>query len=147
MNKEDRLHSELCKWIRLQHRGIMFNSDMSGVNLHRAIRGRIASLRSSRAMPDLMIFQKEKGFGALFIELKAEGTRLLLKDGERLTANQHICEQAEVLTKLYDLGYMATFACGFGEAMGVINWYLDSSGKEYPGRQYLKSKGITYGNQ
>lgn len=146
MNREDRLHSELCRWIRLQHRGVIFNSDMSGVNLHRAIRGRIASLRSSRAMPDLMIFQKEKQFGALFLELKADDTKILLKNG-LLTTNNHICEQAEILTKLYDLGYMATFACGFTEAMSIINWYLDSSGKDYPGRQYLKQKGVIYGNQ
>lgn len=70
-----------------------------------------------------------------------------------MTANTHIQEQAEVLKMLESRGYLATFAVGIDEAMAIINWYLEPDGiyqnyiKPFPGKQYLKTKGITYESQ
>ena len=140
MNKEETLHAGICKWMALQWPTLIFNSDMSGVRLHRGLQSKVARLRSSRAMPDLMIFKPKYWLGntwddvvypALFIELKAHGTRILLKDGT-LTKDAHIQEQAAILKRLSDLGYLATFAVGADEAMALIMWYIaDNSSKDY----------------
>lgn len=61
----------------------------------------------------------------LFIELKRENTRLKKKDDS--WASEHIAEQAEVLERLRDEGYVAEFAVGFDEAKQIIDEYL---GKE-----------------
>jgi len=125
----------------MQHRDVIFNSDMSGVRLHLGLQAKMSRLRSHRGMPDLMIYEKRGNFGALFLELKPDGTRILRKD-KQLTANVHIREQAEILMKLTLKGYCANFAVGIDEAMAVINWYLEPEAlfmvTAYPGVDYLK---------
>ena len=137
MNREESLHSGLCRWLRMQYRDVIFNSDMSGVRLHRGLQAKVSRLRSSRAMPDITIYEMKHGFGGLLLELKAEGTRILLKSGS-MTANAHIREQADILKALQQRGYLANFAVGIDEAMAVITWYLRGEiGTAYPGVNYL----------
>ena len=137
MNREEHLHAGLCRWLRLQHRAVIFNSDMSGVRLHRGLQGKVARLRSHRGMPDITIYEMRHGFGGLLLELKAEGSRILLKNGS-MTKDAHIREQAEVLRMLQNSGYLANFAVGIDEAMNIINWYLSGEiGDTYPGVNYL----------
>jgi hypothetical protein len=57
----------------------------------------------------------------LFIELKKEGTRL--KNG-KMPNTKHIREQKDILNKLWSIGYLAGFACGFDEAKKIIDYYL-----------------------
>ena len=59
----------------------------------------------------------------MFLELKAEGTRLYKKDGT-LRKNKHIEEQAEILDKLNKSGYYARFAVGYDQAIRIITNYL-----------------------
>ena len=59
----------------------------------------------------------------LFLELKAEGTKLYKKNGE-IVANKHYREQAEMLEELRKLGYYAEFAVGYDEAIRIITNYL-----------------------
>lgn len=137
MNKEESLHSGLCRWLRMQYRGVIFNSDMSGVRLHRGLQGKVARLRSHKGQPDITIYEMKHGFGGLLLELKAEGTRILLKDGS-MTKDKHIREQAEILKQLQNRGYLANFAVGIDESMAVINWYLAGQiGEAYPGINYI----------
>lgn len=117
---------------------------MAGVNLHKAIRGKIAGLRSNRGQPDLTIYQMCRGYGGLLLELKAEGTRILKVDGRTLRSNAHLNEQASTLANLGARGYLATFAVGFDEAKDIINWYLTDNVMTFPGTNYLISKGIFY---
>jgi hypothetical protein len=39
-------------------------------------------------------------------------------------ANEHICEQFDMLEQLRRRGYKAEFACGFDEAKKIIDEYL-----------------------
>lgn len=80
-------------------------------------------LRSSRAMPDLMVYEPCRIYHGLFIELKSDGTRIVLKDGT-LTKDTHIREQAKVLKALNKRGYFATFAVGWEQSRAVIDWYM-----------------------
>lgn len=136
MNKEETLHAGVAKYLRLQYPWALFNSDMSGVRLHRGLQAKVARLRSSRGMPDIMIFEPREQWYGLFIELKATDTRLLLKDGT-LTKNAHIQEQASLMRQLRDRGYLATFARGFGETRVLIDWYLKRECSPFPLPNYL----------
>lgn len=61
-------------------------------------------------------------YAGLMIELKKDGVRLKKKNGE--WASDHIAEQAEMLSKLTERGYIAKFAVGFDEAKRIIDTYL-----------------------
>ena len=80
-------------------------------------------MRSSRGLPDLMIFAVRGKYSGMFLELKKEGNSPYLKNGE-LSKSQHIQEQNEVLESLRNEGYYAEFAVGFEDAINQINNYL-----------------------
>lgn len=96
---------------------------MSGVKLTKLQAIRAAKLRSSKSFPDLAIYEPRDSFSGLFIELKADGVRILKKDGKTY-ANEHIEEQHKMLQKLLLKGYFAVFAVGFEAAKQVIDEYL-----------------------
>lgn len=123
---EKTIHKQICEYIRLQYPNVIFNSDLSGIRLTIGQARQVKALRSSRAFPDLVIYEPRGGFNGLFIELKADNIKLFKKrTGE--FANDHFREQGEMLGKLKERGYYARFAIGFDEAKEIIDWYL--SGK------------------
>ena len=95
---------------------------MSGVKLTKFQAVKASKLRSSRAFPDLVIYEPRGNYHGLFIELKAEGTRLYKRNLTPVT--EHIKEQLNMLDKLYERGYCARFAVGFDEAKKLIDEYL-----------------------
>lgn len=89
------------------------------------------SLQSSRAWPDLFIYQPTvingKQYFGLALELKKDKTAVIIKIGERkghLSADPHIQEQALMLKELNRRGYYANFAVGFDQARKIIDWYF-----------------------
>lgn len=125
--RESDLQVMVADYIRLRYPGALFHSDFgSGIKLTmgQAIKQKRQN-GGRRAWPDMFIAwpMRDKGYYGLFIELKKEGTRLFKKDGT--PASDHVKEQAELLTKLEGLGYMARFACGFDEAKQLIDDYLE----------------------
>ena len=123
MKSEEILHEEVARYIRFLYPKVIFNSDMSGVKLTMFQAKKAAKLRSSRAFPDLVIYEPVDNYKGLFIELKADGVKVFKKDGS-LVANKHIKEQAEMIEKLREKGYAAYFACGIDEAIKIIDNYL-----------------------
>ena len=123
MKSEEILHEEVARYIRFLYPKVIFNSDMSGVKLTMFQAKKAAKLRSSRAFPDLVIYEPVDNYKGLFIELKADGVKVFKKDGS-LVANKHIKEQAEMIEKLREKGYAAHFACGIDEAIKIIDNYL-----------------------
>jgi hypothetical protein len=129
---EESLQRQVCRYLRLKYPEAVFRSDYaSGLHLTEN-QGRIhKSLQSGRAWPDLFIYNptvhNTKHYCGLAIELKKEGTSVILKTGPRkgkLSTNPHIQEQAAVLKQLIHLGYYANFAVGIDEAMKIIDWYF-----------------------
>lgn len=131
---EAQLQIAVAEYIATKYPKVLFHSDFgSGVKLT-AGQARVNSAQNAgrRGWPDLFVagrFLYEMDFGhfetilcGLFLELKAEGTRLVKKNGE--WATPHIAEQAEVLRALADKGYAATFAVGFKQAKAVIDAYM-----------------------
>ena len=123
MKSEEILHEEVARYIKFLYPKVIFNSDMSGVKLTMFQAKKAAKLRSSRAFPDLVVYEPIDNYKGLFIELKADGVKVFKKDGS-IVANKHIKEQAEMIEKLREKGYAAYFACGFDEAIKIIDDYL-----------------------
>lgn len=128
------LQAQVADYLRLQYPDILFHSDFgSGIKL--SIGQAIKQKRLNggrRSWPDMFIAKPktittEDGdkyrYAGLFIELKKAGTKIYKKNGE-LVADEHIREQYEMLSQLFEDGYMAEFACGFDEAKAIIDKYL-----------------------
>ena len=127
-HREANIHMAVAGFLRSNYPDVIFRTDFAaGVKMTMGQAVRHKRLQSGRAYPDLFIAQPNRRGNqvacGLFLELKSEGTRVYLKNGE-LTADKHIREQAEVLAQLDKLGYRAKFAVGFDEAITLIKQYL-----------------------
>lgn len=138
---EKTLHRQICEYIKLQYRHIMFNTDMSGLKLSIGESVRAKKLRSNNGFPDIMILEpKLYGFGeiqtadddkihrcklfhfcGLFLEVKKESP--YKKNGE-LKKNDHLSEQNNVHIRLRAAGYMAQFVWSFDQAKKIIDNYI-----------------------
>ena len=125
------LQAQVADYLRLQYPDVLFHSDFgSGIKLTKGQAVQQKRLQGGRrAWPDMFIAEpafdmnRNRDRHGLFIELKKAGTRIYRKDG-RLVANEHICEQYDMLEQLRQRGYKAEFACGFDEAKKIIDEYL-----------------------
>jgi hypothetical protein len=119
---EKTLHAGICNYIKLRYPNVLFNSDLSGIKLTIGQAVQVKKLRSNQGFPDIVIYEARHGYQALFIELKAEGVKIRIRDGG--FASPHIAEQEYVLSELRDRGYKAEFAVGFDETKSLIDSYL-----------------------
>jgi hypothetical protein len=115
-------HLAVCNYIRYQYPDVLFNTDLSGIKMSMGQAMQIKPLRSGKGYPDIMIFEPRAGKHGLFIELKRTGEKIFNKSGQYKT--EHLEEQAEMIKKLNERGYYATFCIGADEAISIINWYL-----------------------
>ena len=138
IKKEETLHLKVCDYLRKNYPDVLFRTDFSsGMKMTPGQVAKHKKFQKSRAWPDLFIAKPGQDvfrdslsgekyhefFGGLFLELKAEGTKLYKKNGE-MVANKHYREQAEMLEKLRKLGYCAEFAVGYDQAIRIIIDYL-----------------------
>lgn len=125
---EESLQRQICQFLRLEYPHIIFRSDYaSGLHLT-ANQARVhASLQSGRAWPDLFIYEPSRNFHGMALELKKEGTTIILKTGPRkgkISSNPHLQEQAAMLNQLRHKGYYADFGVGFDDSVKKIRWYF-----------------------
>ena len=123
MNEEAYIHALTCNYLRTNYPDVIFTSDLSGVRLPMALAKKVKPLKSSRGIPDLIIFYPAGGYHGLLIELKAPEAKLLKRDGA-LRKNTHLEEQLQVIHQLRALGYAAFFCRGFAAARGCIEFYM-----------------------
>lgn len=121
-SKEVNVHRQVCEYIKLQYPKVIFNTDLSGIRLTIGQAVKLKSLRSSRAFPDLVIYEPRYGFHGMFIELKREGEVIYNKNFQ--PATPHIKEQLDFMLRLRAVGYNAIFCCGFEAAKKEIDEYL-----------------------
>ena len=81
------------------------------------------AIQCGKGYPDLTLLEKRNGYGACFIELKPEGTKLYKLNGEPV--NDHIAEQLEYLLELRKRGYCIAFGVGFDNVKKIIDDYLN----------------------
>ncbi len=144
--REESIHIAVAGYIRMQYPDVILRTDFAAgikMTMFQAVKHK--NLQSSRAYPDLFIAwpsTREAQHGA-FIELKKEGTQLKRqKDAAKVLKGEytlrkagdwydsHIEEQANMLKRLDSLGYFATFAVGFDEAVRLIKQYLGGANDE-----------------
>ena len=113
----------ICQYLSLQYPDVIFASDLSGIKLSKGLALKIKSLKCSRGIPDLFIYEPKKGYCGLAIELKATGVTVYKQDGN-LRTDTHLQEQEEMLLKLSKKGYLAVFCLGFDNAKLIIDSYL-----------------------
>jgi hypothetical protein len=113
----------VCNYVRLQFNKAIFWSDLSGIKLTPGQAKAIKSLKSSRGIPDFFSPMARRGYAGLFLEIKKTGTNLHKKDGS--FASQHIQEQHQMLERLKEQGYFASFAIGLDDAINILNRYFD----------------------
>lgn len=129
IKKEEILHLKVCDYLRKNYPDVLFRTDFSsGMKMSPWQAAKHKKFQKSRAWPDLFIACSDRdGWEikecGLFLELKAEGTKLYKKNGE-MVANKHYREQAEMLKKLRSEGYAAEFAVGYDQAIQIITDYL-----------------------
>ena len=135
IKKEENLHLKVCDYLRKNYPDVLFRTDFSsGMKMTPGQAAKHKKFQKSRAWPDLFIakpgqdvfrdsFSGEKYhefFGGLFLELKAEGTKLYKKNGE-MVANKHYREQAEMLKKI-TLKWICSWICRWLRS-GNSNYY------------------------
>ena len=125
MRKEDQLSKAVAQYLTAQYPTAIYHFDLSsGAKTSIGMAMRNKSLNRHRGFPDLFICEPRNGYSGLFIELKKQGTKLFLKDGKTLVANEHIQEQREMMIKLCQKGYAAVFGVGFDEVKQIVDTYL-----------------------
>jgi hypothetical protein len=122
-NREYQICKDIAVYLRLQYPNIIFHFDLAGLNLSRAQAGMMKGIQGGRGWPDLFIVKENIPYRGLFIEIKAEGTKLYKKD--RITSiNNHISEQRDCMSKLIMEGYDCYFGIGFDNCKYIIDNYL-----------------------
>jgi len=136
---EESVQRRACSWLKLQWPRVIYRSDYaSGLHLSMAQAVTHKAMQSSRAWPDLFLYQPmvidgTHYCGAAF-ELKKEGVSIIVKIGPRkgqLVSNPHIKEQYLMLKELSKLGYYTDFCIGLDDFINKANWYL-SGGRKKP---------------
>lgn len=133
---EEQIQRAICRYLDLQYPRIIYRSDLSSGRYENGDdsdyqKSKLRAMNSSRGWPDLFIYEPmthgEHHYCGLALELKAEGTSVVMKIGPRkgrLSTDRHIQEQALILKALIAKGYYANFAVGLDEAIRIIDWYM-----------------------
>jgi len=120
---EFELQKMVALYLNTQHPKVRYMSDTIAflkLNVMQAVRNK--SIQDSDFhCPDLLIFAMRKGYGGLFIELKAETP--FKQDGE-LKAGQHLKNQQATIDDMNKEGYKAMFAWDFDQIKSIIDDYL-----------------------
>jgi len=124
MKKEESIQIQVCTYLKLQYPKLIWVCDFAAgirLNIGQAVKAK--KLRSSKGLPDIMIFKPNKFYHGLFIELK---TVTPYKKGGDLKSNEHLELQANILDRLSNEMYYASFAVGFYEAIEIIDNYMEN---------------------
>lgn len=122
--KEHDIYIMIADYMRYKHPSVIYRFDLAAdLKLTMGQAAKHKRLQHFRGYPDLFIAQPTKKFAGLFLEIKKEGTTIFLKNG-KLTADQHIREQFDMLNDLSNAGYKAEFGIGFDDCIKKIDEYL-----------------------
>jgi hypothetical protein len=81
------------------------------------------AMASRNGWVDIFIAEPREGYHGLFIELKREGVRPILKNGS-LSADPQIQKEGAFLERQRAKGYKAEFGVGYAETKRMIDKYL-----------------------
>lgn len=121
---EEKLQIQVATYMRMVHPDVIFRSDAAGgIRLTIGQAKLNKRMQHSKSYPDVFVAQGNSLYHGLYLELKHSRSEVYRLDG-KLKADEHIREQLAMLVELMRRGYAAYFACGFDEAVGMIEYYL-----------------------
>lgn len=109
---EERLQSEVVKYIRLQYPKVRFCASLGGIYTGPRQATKAKRTGYSRGFPDLQICEARNGYHGLFIEIKTHKGR----------ATQ---VQKEWIEALNERGYKAEICKGLPECLQIIDDYMN----------------------
>ena len=126
MNRDEaQLAYAISEYLALKYPGVIYRWDAGGLRLTigqaKVLKDK---LRHQRGYPDLFIAEPRGKWHGMFLEIKKDRSEVWLKDGKTLRKNKHIREQAEVLGRLFELGFYAAFGMGWDDCRSKIDNYL-----------------------
>lgn len=119
-----------CRYLKKFYSDVDFISDFAA-GLHMTINQakKRKAMNSGRGMTDLIVLKPSRGYKALLIDFKKEGTSIYVTKGPRkgeLVADEHIREQAAFMERMNKLGYLARFCVGYEQFTKLADWYFDN---------------------
>lgn len=122
---EFQLQVLICEWLKIQHPEILFMSDtIASIKLTAQQQVRNKKIQKENfKLPDLLIFEPNKEFNGLFIELKVKSP--FKKDGTILK-DEHLEGQLKTIEDLKKKGYYACFSWSFDMTINIINTFLNN---------------------
>lgn len=124
--KEENLQIQVCKYLDLQYKDVIYTSDLSGIKLTIGQAVKAKKQRSKHyKIPDLLILQPNEMYKGLILELKTDKSKVFGKKGQVLK-NIHVEEQIKSLYKLSSVGYFSTFVFSFDMAKKTIDDYMNN---------------------
>lgn len=127
--QEESEQLRFCKWLKHEHPGIRFRSDMQAGEKKSYGRVSLASILDPwKGWPDVAIYERRGEYCGLQIELKKLNSGVFLKDGS-LSTGKHTQEQAEMHEFLRGLGWKVSFAEGAEEAKRIFLEYVGNINK------------------
>lgn len=121
--KEQDIHIAICTYIKVKYPNVIFTSESSGLRVSMYQAKLLKKMRSCAGLPDIMIFEPRKSYYGLFLEVKRDNFAVYKKDGG-IVSNTHIQEQEEIIHRLNQRGYLASFVRGFDDAKALVDYYL-----------------------
>lgn len=123
---EFKIQQAVSQFLRVQYPNVKFLSDtVASVKLTKAQAARNKSIQCNAfKCPDLIILYPNEKYKGLFIELKAKP--ITKKNNDELLKNEHVEQQQKTIDKLNELGYFASFAIGFSQAVEIIENYMNN---------------------
>lgn len=114
----------VCRYLR--SKGVPFRTDKDGQFVSGYSRKIKSEHKGLTGFPDLVIPLQRGGYGGLVLELKKEGVRVYKKDGE-IREDEHLKQQQWWLDWFSAIGCKASFACGYDEAIKIIDEYIQQN--------------------
>jgi hypothetical protein len=121
---EYKLQKQICKYLELQYRDVVFLSDTVAnckLTMIQAVRNKAIQKEGFKA-PDLLILEPRGDYHGLFIELKVKSP--YKKNSKELLSNEHLEGQQKSITHLLNKGYYACFSVGLDETKKIIDDYM-----------------------
>ena len=120
------LQKQICKWITMQYPEINFSSDTIAsvrLTMPQAVRNALIQKKGFK-QPDLCIYEPNKTYHGLFIELKIKSP--FKKNGQLLKC-EHLEGQQKTIQELKERGYYACFSWSFEMTLEIINKYFENT--------------------
>ena len=122
---EFELQKAICRWLNVQYPKVLYLSDtIASVKLTIPQQNRNKLIQKNGfKTPDLLIFEPNKEFKGLFIELKVKSP--FKKDGT-LFKDEHLESQQKTINELKEKGYHACFSWSLEMTLDIINRYMSN---------------------